>query len=119
MLLCKTFDLDKEKLSDVLRDARETFAYLENVIKFIESKVVSGEKISNIILVPQRHRVITEVGLDYLKKILGEENVVKTITKPIGIGELEKLLTPDEVLALTGKGVIGYQLMKPKIVIVE
>ncbi len=119
MLLCKTLDLDKEKLSEVLKNARETIEYLDNVVKFIEKKVMDGEKIDNLIIVPQRHRVITEQGLEYLKKVLGEEAVIKTITKPIGIGELEKLLSPEEVNALIGKGVVGYQLVKPKVIILD
>jgi hypothetical protein len=120
MLLCKTIDLDVEKISDVLKNARKTIEYLQNVVLAIETRALDGEKIENIQIVDgQRKRIITEQGLNYLTKVFGEEKVYKTIVKPIGIGDLEKMISPEEIGALTGKGVIGYELGKKKVIVVE
>jgi hypothetical protein len=120
MLLCKTIDLDVEKISDVLKNARKTIEYLQNVVLAIETRALDGEKMENIQIVDgQRKRIITEQGLNYLTKVFGEEKVYKTIVKPIGIGDLEKMISPEEIGALTGKGVIGYELGKKKVIVVE
>ncbi len=120
MLLCKTIDLDVEKVSEVLKNARETIEYLQNVVLSIETRALEGEKIDNIQVVDgQRKRMITEQGLNYLTKVFGEDKVYKTIVKPIGIGDLEKMISPEEMGALTGKGVIGYETGKKKVIIVE
>jgi hypothetical protein len=118
MLLCKTIDLDLEKESEVLANARETVEYLQNVITAIETRVLSGEKINGLqIIAGAKRRFITDVGFKYLANLLGKDVVYKTITKPIGVTELDNLLPPQELLSLQGKGVIGYETGKPKVIV--
>lgn len=118
MLLCKLIDLDVEQASEVLKNARETVEYLQNVITAIETRALGGEKIPNIKLVEGlKRRFITDVGLKFLEQSLGRERVYKVIEKPIGITELERLLTQEEISALYGKGGIGFETTKPKVVV--
>jgi hypothetical protein len=120
MLLCKTIDLDLEKESDVLENARETIAYLQNVVLAIETRALDGEKIENLRVVPgQIRRVITDAGVDYLIKVFGQDKVIRTIHKPITIGELEKLVSQEEMVALQGKGVVGIEHSKNKVIVVK
>jgi hypothetical protein len=120
MLLCKTIDLDLEIPSEVLENARETIAYLQDVVLAIETRALNGEKFDGIRVVDgQRRRYITESGLDYLSKVFGRERIIRTIEKPIGIGELEKIVTQEEMVALQGKGVVGIEKGKNKVIVVK
>jgi hypothetical protein len=120
MILCKTIDLDLEKESDVLTNARETIEYLQNVVLAIETRALNGEKMDSIRLVDgQIRRVLTEVGVEYLIKVFGEEKIIRTIQKPITIGELEKMISQEEMVALQGKGVIGIERAKQKVIVVR
>lgn len=120
MLLCKTIDLDLEKESEVLENARETIAYLQNVVLAIETRALNGEKLDNIRVVPgQMRRIITDAGLDYLVKVFGQDKIIRTIHKPITIGELEKLISQEEMVALQGKGVIGIEHSKNKVITIK
>jgi hypothetical protein len=120
MLLCNLIDLDVEKESIVLKNARETIEYLQNVVMAIEQRVLSGEQVKGVKVVEgQRRRIITSNGIKYLENLLGRDAVIKVIEKPIGITELEKLVTPEEINAMYGKGVIAYESGKPKVVVEE
>jgi len=120
MLLCKTIDLDLEKESDVLENARETIAYLQNVVLAIETRALSGERIPNVRVVDgQTRRILTDAGVDYLVKMFGQDKIIRTIHKPITIGELEKMITQEELVALQGKGVVGIEKGKPKVITIK
>lgn len=115
-LLCETIDLDLDDLGEVYVDAEETIKYLQNVLKSIEAKmIVDGEVIDGLKVVDGRKsRAILDVP--YLERHLGREKIYKVTEKLIGIGELEKLLHPDEIQALVHKGVIGYNVGPSKVV---
>jgi len=118
MLLCKLIDLDFEKASEVLKNARETIEYLQDVVNSIEARVLGGEKIDNVkIIEGTKRRIITDLGLKYLEQKLGRDKVFKVIEKPIGITELEKILLPEEISALYGKGGIAYENAKLKVIV--
>lgn len=120
MLLCNLIDLDVEKESIVLKNARETIEYLQNVVMAIEQRALGGEQIQGVKIVEgQRRRIITNAGIKYLENVLGRDVVIKTIEKPIGITELEKLVSPEDLNAMYGKGVIAYETGKPKVVVEE
>lgn len=116
-ILCDTIDLDLDDLGKVYQDAQETIKYLQDVSKSIEKRVLSGEDVDGLKIVPgKKSRTITEQGLKYLEKTLGKENVYKTVVKPIGITELEKLVEPDEMAELYTKNVVTFKEGKPKVV---
>lgn len=120
MLLCETIDLDLDLEKDIYKNATETIAYLQDVVSSIEKRVMSGEEIDGFELVEgSKRRVITEVGLQYLSKKLGRENIFKTIEKPIGIGELDKMLSHPELLELYNKEMIIFEYGKPKVSLKE
>lgn len=116
-LLCDTFDLDIDDLAQVRESALETIAYLNNVVSAINNRVLAGEKVEGLKVVDgKKTRTITDKGYEYLEKTLGRENVYKTVEKPIGIGELEKMLETPEFAALYEKGVVVYKVGAKKVV---
>lgn len=115
-ILCPKIDFDLEIEKEIYENAKETIAYLSDVVKSIERRVLSGEKIEGFALVPGRKtRYITSFGEDYLPKVLGEE-AYKVTKKIIGITDLEKLLPAEEIVALHQKGVIDFKEGSPQII---
>lgn len=118
MLLCKTIDLDLEEPNKVYQDAQETIAYLQDVVKSIEERVIAGEALEGFDLIESpKRRTITENGYKYLEHTLGHDVVYKTIEKPIGVTELERILTKDDFAALYGKGVVVFEPGKPRVIL--
>ena len=115
-LLCDKIDFDLEIVRDVYEDAKETIGYLSDIVKSIEKRVLTGEKIDGFALVPGRKsRIITENGVKYLEATLGED-AFKTTRKPIGITDLENLVSQEELIDLHNKGVIAFKEGSPKVV---
>jgi hypothetical protein len=120
MLLCQKIDLDLIKEVDAYENAVETIKYLQDVVNSIEERVFSGEQIDGLELEDgQKRRVITEFGLDYLSKTLGEDFVYKVVKKPITITELDKSMSTFELSELVHKGVIEFKETNKKIKIVR
>jgi hypothetical protein len=117
MLLCKEIDVDLASEQDVYEDATETIAYLENIKKLIEKRVLNGEKIKGFTLgKASRRRAITEKGLAFIEKTFGRDKAYKVIEKPIGITDLADMLNKDQVEDMLSKGYIGYTEGNPKVV---
>lgn len=115
--LLVVIDLDLElDISQTYEDIDTTIKYLTDVKKSIEARVLGGEEIPGLKVVPGRKtREITDVGLKYLVSVLGEENVYEK--KPIGITKLEKLLDEKEIAYLTANGLIEYKIGNDRVVV--
>ncbi len=119
-LLCEKVDLDIEPEKVVYANAVETIKYLQDVVNSIEKRVLAGEVIDGFEVVEgKKTRIITELGMKILVETLGEETVYKTIKKPLGITELEKILTKEEIITLFNKGALAFQPGNPKVVLKE
>ena len=119
-LLCETIDLDIEDEAEVYASAQKTIKYLADIVKSLENRVLAGETIKGFKLVPgKKTRVITEGGYKYLETILGHDKVFKTIEKPIGITELDALLSKEELASLYAKDVIKFEEGAKKVALVE
>ncbi len=120
MLLCNKIDLDLEDPREVYEKAQNTIEYLQDVIKSLDARLLSGEEIPGFKVVEgSKKRVITEDGFKYLEKVLGHDVVFKTFEKPIGITELEKTLDKEEFAELYNKGVVAFELGKPKVILLK
>jgi hypothetical protein len=120
MLLCGKIDLDLETPKDVYENAKETIAYLQDVVSSIEKRILSGEEIDGFSLIPGRKtRTITPGGLEFLAKILGRERVFVSVEKPIGITELEKILDQEDVAALVTHGYIVFTEGSPRVALMK
>lgn len=116
-LLCETIDIDLDDLQEVFVNAKETIAYLQDVVQGIEKRVLEGEKVDGLKVVEGRKtRTITDEGLKYLEKTLGKDNVYETVFKPIGVTKLEKMLEPDDFAELYQKGIIAFKVGNSKVV---
>lgn len=111
------FDLDLElDLAKVYKDAKDTIAYLEDLIKSIDTRVLGGEEIQGFkITSGRRTRYITPPGEKYLAKVLGEDVFYKNIKKPLTITELSNEMTREEMVMLEQEGYISYKEGNPKI----
>lgn len=116
-LLCRTIDLDLEDPAEIHKDAKETIKYLQDVVKSVEKRVLEGEKVKGLKKVPgNKTRKITDKGYKYLESVFGKEKVYKTVEKPIGITELEDMVSEEELADLYKKNVIVFKESKPKVV---
>lgn len=113
------FDLDLEdNLKEVYQNAKDTIAYLEDVVKSIENRVLDGEEIQGLkVIEPKGNRYITEPGFKYLAKVLGEDVVYETKKTPIGITKLEALIGESEMEELAENGYIANKVGKAKVII--
>lgn len=120
MLLCNKIDLDLEDEKEVYLNAQETVKYLQDIINSLEKRVIKGEKIPGFVLVEGRKtRVLTENGLQHLINILGEDVMMKKTVSPIGISELDNILSKEEVASLIHMGYIAFKVGAPKVKILE
>jgi hypothetical protein len=120
MLLCGKIDLDLEAPKDVYENAKETIAYLQDVVSSIDKRVLSGEEIDGFSLIPGRKtRMITPGGLKFLAETLGRERVFVSVEKPIGITELEKILDQEDVAALVTHGYIVFTEGSPRVALMK
>jgi hypothetical protein len=118
-LLCEKIDLDLEDTQEVYQNALETIAYLQDVVKSVDTRVLSGEKIQGFKVIEGRKtRSITQDGFKYLEKVLGREKVYKTIEKELGITELEKIIDPQEMATLITKGYVVFTPGSPKVAVI-
>ena len=103
------FDLDLElDLASVYKNAKDTIAYLEDLIKSIDNRVLGGEVIPGLQVVQKRgNRYITPPGERYLASILGEDKFYKTIKKPLTLTELSNEMTQSEIDELEKEGYIS------------
>lgn len=103
------FDLDLElDLASVYKNAKDTIAYLEDLIKSIDNRVLGGEVIPGFQVVQKRgNRYITPPGERYLASILGEDKFYKIIKKPLTLTELSNEMTQSEIDELEKEGYIS------------
>lgn len=113
------FDLDlEEDLRKIYQDAKDTIAYLEDIVKSIETRVLDGEHIRGLKIVTGRKtRFITDEGFIYLAKILGKDKVYELVEKPITLTKLEALIGEKETAKLEGLGYIQNKFASNKVVV--
>lgn len=119
MILVAKILLDFEDLGEVYKNIKETQEYLNSVIAVIEQKVLDGEKVNGLYVSTTKSRTITEAGLKYLVAQFGEEKVYKTKVSPIGITDLQKMLTNEQIDELVKMGGIEYKESKPSVKMIE
>lgn len=118
MLLCKKIDLDLEDIKDVYVRAKETVAYLNDIVNSINARVLKGEEIDGLIKVAgKKRRKITKEGEKYLIAILGDD-AYKVTKKFIGITDLEKKMSKEDIVELHTKGVVGFVEGSPSVKVV-
>lgn len=115
------FDLDLElDLASVYKNAKDTIAYLEDLIKSIDNRVLSGEVIPGLQVVQKRgNRYITPPGERYLASILGEDKFYKTIKKPLTLTELSNEMTQSEIDELEKEGYISRKEGSLKVEVIK
>lgn len=115
------FDLDLElDLASVYQNAKDTIAYLEDLVKSIDNRVLSGEVIAGLQVVEKRgNRYITPPGERYLASILGEDKFYKTIKKPLTLTELSNEMTQSEIDVLEKEGYISRKEDSLKVEVIK
>lgn len=115
------FDLDLElDLASVYKNAKDTIAYLEDLIKSIDNRVLGGEVIPGLQVVQKRgNRYITPPGEKYLASILGEDKFYKTIKKPLTLTELSNEMTQSEIDELEKEGYISRKEGSLKVEVIK
>ena len=115
------FDLDLElDLASVYQNAKDTIAYLEDLIKSIDNRVLSGEEIAGLQVVQKRgNRYITPPGEKYLASVLGEDKFYKTIKKPLTLTELSNEMTQSEIDELEKEGYISRKEGSQKVEVIK
>jgi len=115
------FDLDLElDLASVYKNAKDTIAYLEDLIKSIDNRVLGGEVIPGLQVVQKRgNRYITPPGERYLASILGEDKFYKTIKKPLTLTELSNEMTQSEIDELEKEGYISRKEGSLKVEVIK
>ena len=115
------FDLDLElDLASVYKNAKDTIAYLEDLIKSIDNRVLGGEVIPGLQVVQKRgNRYITPPGEKYLASILGEDKFYKIIKKPLTLTELSNEMTPSEIDELEKEGYISRKEGSLKVEVIK
>lgn len=115
------FDLDLElDLASVYQNAKDTIAYLEDLIKSIDNRVLSGEEIAGLQVVQKRgNRYITPPGEKYLLSVLGEDKFYKTIKKPLTLTELSNEMTTSEIDMLEKEGYISRKEGSQKVEVIK
>lgn len=113
------FDLDLElEIWRVYQDAKDTIAYLEDLIKSIDKRVLSGEVIPGLQVVHKRgNRYITPPGEKYLASVLGEDKFYKK--KPLTLTELSNEMTPSEIDMLEKEGYISRKEGSRKVEVIQ
>lgn len=120
MLLCDKIDLDLEDEKDVFVNAKETIAYLSNVVKTIEARVLDGELISGLKVVEGRKsRKITDGGYLYIEKQFGKNYAYETVTKPLTLTKIEALIGKIETKSMEDLGLIENKSSTKKVVLEE
>lgn len=114
-LLCKKIDLLLEDETQVYKNAKETVAYLQDVITSLEKRAIEEGIPGFKVLEGRKTREITKNGFAYLENILGREKLYEE--KPIGITKLERYLSIEDIEALTEKGYITYKIGNPRVVL--
>ena len=118
MLLTETFDLDLEDVQELFINAKETIAYLSDLCNSVEKRVMKGEEIEGFEIVSgKKRRVITAQGIKYLEATFGKDEVYKKSEKFIGIGDLEKLVSTEEMVELHNKGVLAFKAGSSKVIV--
>jgi hypothetical protein len=115
------FDLDLElDLASVYKNAKDTIAYLEDLIKSIDNRVLGGEVIPGLQVVQKRgNRYITPPGERYLASILGEDKFYKIIKKPLTLTELSNEMTQSEIDELEKEGYISRKEGSLKVEVIK
>lgn len=115
------FDLDLElDLASVYKNAKDTIAYLEDLIKSIDNRVLGGEVIPGLQVVQKRgNRYITPPGEKYLASILGEDKFYKIIKKPLTLTELSNEMTQSEIDELEKEGYISRKEGSLKVEVIK
>lgn len=110
-------DLDKEQdHAQVYADLVATKKYLENVISSIEKRVLDGEQIDGLRVVPgNKTRYITATGVSYLRTIFTEDELYEK--KLIGITKLDEMVGEKDMAYLIANKLVDYKYAKDKVIV--
>ncbi len=110
-------DLDKEQdHAQVYADLVETKKYLENVISSIEKRVLDGEQIDRLKVIPgNKTRYITATGVSYLRTIFTEDELYEK--KLIGITKLDEMVGEKDMAYLIANKLVDYKYAKDKVIV--